>query len=137
MHAILKRNELTDVWKENGIDGGVEYAILTNDIYKGWSGMTAQEYKEYKGIRKENLRDNMADIEIILTDLGETVTRDIARNEKPVGLSETGLKAITKENKINYKYKKDISLKEKFEKYNGENLAKDFEWDDARGKEIW
>ena len=81
IHAIFKRNELTDVWKENGIEDGVEYAILTNDIYKEWSDMTASEYKSYKGIRKENLRDNMSDIEVILTNLGETVTRDIVKNE--------------------------------------------------------
>lgn len=146
LHAIFKRNELTDVWKENGIEDGVEYAILTNDIYKEWSGMTASEYKSYKGIRKENLRDNMSDIEIILTDLGETVTRDIARNEKPVGLNEnkkvakrggsvakktkefyeetTGLKTITKNNSLNYKYSNSNMFKEKFE------------WGGPRDKEI-
>ena len=139
IHAIFKRNELTNVWKENGIDDEVEYAILTNDIYKEWSGMTASEYKSYKGIRKENLRDNMSDIEIILTDLGETVTRDIARNERPVGFKEnkkvakrggnvakktkefyeetTGLKAITKNSFLNYKYSNSNMFKEKFDKY--------------------
>lgn len=139
IHAIFKRNELTNVWKENGIDDEVEYAILTNDIYKEWSGMTASEYKSYKGIRKENLRDNMSDIEIILTDLGETVTRDIARKERPVGFKEnkkvakrggnvakktkefyeetTGLKAITKNSFLNYKYSNSNMFKEKFDKY--------------------
>ena len=57
--AIIERKKLTDTWKDNGVKEGVEYAILTNDIYKEWSGMTAQEYKTFKGIRKENLRDNM------------------------------------------------------------------------------
>ena len=72
--AIIDRKELTKVWKDNDIKEGKEYAILTNEIYKEWSGMTAQEYKTYKGIRKENLRDNMSRIEVILTDLGEAAT---------------------------------------------------------------
>lgn len=71
-----------------GINKPVEYAILTNEIYKGWSGMKASEYKEFKGIRKESLRDNMTDIEVLLTDLGEIATRDIAKEEKPQGLEE-------------------------------------------------
>ena len=124
--AIITRKKITNTWKENGVNEGAEFAILTNDIYKEWSGMTAQEYKNFKGIRKENLRDNMTDIEVILTDLGETVTRDIARNEKPNGLIEnrkiakrggevakktkdfyeeaTGLNAISKDNLLSYKY---------------------------------
>lgn len=80
------RNKLTNVWKENGIDEDVEYAILTNEIYKTWSGMTSSEYKDYKGIKKESLRDNMIDIEIVLTDLAEISTREIANVEKPQGL---------------------------------------------------
>ena len=86
--AIINRKKLTNVWKENGVSEGVEYAILTNDIYKEWSGMTAQEYKSYKGIRKENLRDNMTDMEIALTDLGEIATRELAKEHKPFGLEE-------------------------------------------------
>ena len=62
MKAIQKRKQLTDVWKENGIEDVKEYAILTNEIYKTWSGMTSKEYKDYKGLRKENLRDNMDSI---------------------------------------------------------------------------
>lgn len=62
--GLQDRKKLTDVWKENGITENFEYAILTNDIYKEWSGMTAKEYKEYKGLRKESLRDNMSDIEV-------------------------------------------------------------------------
>lgn len=62
--AILNRNKLTDAWKETGIKENYEYAILTNEIYKEWSGMKASDYKEYKGLRKESLRDNMTDIEI-------------------------------------------------------------------------
>ena len=72
---IQDRKELTDVWKENGITEGKEFAILTNEIYKTWSGMTAKEYKEYKGLRKESIRDNMDNIEVSLTDISEEVTK--------------------------------------------------------------
>jgi len=88
LKGIVNRKKLTDVWQQAGITEDYEYAMLTNQIYKVWSGMTAGEYKEFKGIRKESLRDNMTDIEVILTDLGEITTRDIARNENPVGLKE-------------------------------------------------
>ena len=86
--GIQDRKKLTDVWKSNGVTEDVEYAILTNDIYKEWSGFTAKEYKEYKGLRKESLRDNMTDIEVVLTDLGEIATRELARKHKPIGLEE-------------------------------------------------
>lgn len=66
----------------------MEYALLTNEIYKGWSGMKASEYKSYKGLRKESLRDNMTDIEVTLTNIGEIATRDISRQEHPQGLTE-------------------------------------------------
>ena len=86
--GIVDRFKLTDVWKDGGIEKPIEYALLTNEIYKSWSGMKASEYKAYKGLRKESLRDNMTDIEVLLTDLGEVATRDIARNEQPKGLKE-------------------------------------------------
>ena len=86
--AIINRKKLTEVWKENNINENVEYAILTNEIYKEWSGMTAGEYKTYKGIRKESLRDNMTDIEVVLTDLGELATRELAKKHNPNGLEE-------------------------------------------------
>lgn len=85
LSGIVDRFKLTDVWKEGGISKPVEYAMLTNEIYKSWSGMKASEYKEYKGIRKESLRDNMSDIEIILTDLGEVTTRELAKKYNPYG----------------------------------------------------
>jgi len=88
LKGILNRKKLTDVWKENGITENYEYAMLTNEIYKTWSGMKANEYKKFKGIRKESLRDNMSDIEVILTDLGEVTTREIAKKEHPQGLKE-------------------------------------------------
>ena len=69
--GIVDRNKLTDVWADNGIKEDYEFGILTNEIYQGWSGMKASEYKEFKGIRKESLRDNMSDLEILLTDIGE------------------------------------------------------------------
>ena len=86
--AIIDRKKLTKVWYEGGVKEGKEYAILTNEIYKEWSGMTAQEYKSYKGIRKENLRDNMSRIEVILTDLGEAATEELAKEHKPKGLEQ-------------------------------------------------
>ena len=130
--AIIDRKKLINTWKENGVREGVEYAILTNDIYKEWSGMTAGEYKSYKGIRKENLRDNMTDLEVAITNIGELATREIARNEKPQGLNqnrkvakrgggvakrtkdffeeETGSKVISKDNSLNYQYLDDDKL---------------------------
>ena len=126
LKGILNRKKLTDVWKENGINQNYEYAILTNEIYKTWSGMKANEYKNFKGLRKESLRDNMSDIEIAITDIGEITTRDIAKKEKPLGLKEninvarrggnvakttrllyeqeTGNSAITNNNNIGIKY---------------------------------
>lgn len=90
----MNRNKLTDIWKSRGITQDYEYGILTNEIYKEWSGMKASEYKEYKGIRKESLRDNMSDIEIILTDLGEVATRELAKKYNPYDLEENKKIAI-------------------------------------------
>lgn len=86
--SIVDRFKLTDIWKDGGINKPIEYAMLTNEIYKGWSGMKASEYKNYKGIRKESLRDNMTDIEVALTNIGEIAARDIALEEHPQGLKE-------------------------------------------------
>lgn len=88
LSGIVDRFKLTDIWKEGGIREPMEYALLTNEIYKGWSGMKANEYKKLKGLRKESLRDNMTDIEIALTNIGEIATRDIAKEERPQGLKE-------------------------------------------------
>lgn len=88
LKSILHRNELTDTWKAGGINEPLEYAILTNEIYKTWSGMKANEYKAFKGIRKENLRDNMSDLEVLLADIGETATRELAKKYNPQGLNE-------------------------------------------------
>lgn len=97
--AIINRKKLTETWRAHGINEDYEFAILTNSIYKEWSGMTAQEYKEYKGIKKESLRDNMTDIEIVLTDLGEVTTRDLTNNKHPQGLKEN-IKASKKGGKV-------------------------------------
>lgn len=126
LKSILDRNKLTDIWKEGGISKDYEYGILTNEIYKEWSGMKANEYKSYKGIRKESLRDNMTEIEVALTDLGEIATRELAKEHKPYGLeqnkkiakmgghaakvarddieSNLGKTVISNENSINYQY---------------------------------
>ena len=86
--GVVDRHKLTDVWKENGITKNFEYAVLTNEIYQAWSGMKASEYKNFKGIRKESLRDNMTDIEVALTDLGEIATRELAKKHRPYGLEQ-------------------------------------------------
>ena len=126
MQSIQDRKELTDVWKENGITESKEFAILTNEIYKTWSGMTAKQYKEYKGLRKEALRDNMDNIEVSLTDISEEVTKRLAKKTRPIGLKENikvarfggqvakntrdeienllGESVITNQNKLNYQY---------------------------------
>ena len=83
--GIQDRKKLTDVWNSNGVTEEIEYAILTNEIYKEWSGFTA---KQYKGLRKESLRDNMTDIEVALADLGEIATRELAKNHRPLGLEQ-------------------------------------------------
>lgn len=124
--GIISRNKLTNSWKNHGINESFEFAILTNELYKSWSSMTAAEYKSYKNIRKESLRDNMTDIEIALADIVEITTRELIRKRKPIGLKEniatakTGGKAakiaktyiekeleesiITKSNNLNIKY---------------------------------
>ena len=86
--GIQARKKLTDIWKEGRVTKEVEFSILTNDIYKEWSGMTANEYKEFKGLRKESLRDNMDELEVLLADIGETTTRKFAEKHKPIGLEE-------------------------------------------------
>ena len=135
LNGIVDRFKLTDVWKEGGISSPMEYAMLTNEIYKGWSGMKASEYKSFKGIRKESLRDNMTDIEVALTNIGEIATRDIAKQEHPQGLKgnmkvaargggvakgardlyekETNISAISKTNSLSYEYIDDVKKIEK------------------------
>ena len=130
LNGILNRNKLTDVWKESGIKENYEYAVLTNEIYKEWSGMKASDYKEFKGLRKESLRDNMTDIEVALTDLGEIATRELVKKHRPLGLEENkkiartggrvakvardsmeeslGDTIISSDNSLSYEYKNDF-----------------------------
>ena len=133
--GIQDRKKLTDVWKDGGVTENVEFAIITNEIYKEWSGMTAKGFKEYKGLRKESLRDNMTDIEVALADLGEIATRKLADKHKPQGLDENkkiakagggvaktaradlesklGELVITSKNKLNYKYADEKKIENK------------------------
>ena len=132
--SIIDRKKLTNTWKENGITEGHEFAILTNEIYKKWSGMTAKEYKDYKNTRKESLRDNMSDIEVVLTDLGEIATKELTKEHKPNTFTENkkyaeiggnvakvardelesklGKTVITKDNNLTYQYEKQKLLEE-------------------------
>ena len=133
--GIQDRKQLIDWWKDVGITEQREYAILTNEIYKEWSGMTAKQYRSFKGLRKESLRDNMSDIEVTLADLGEIATREIAKKKNPKGLDENievarrggkiagnarkdleneiGDSVVTSNNALNYEYvdEKEIGMK--------------------------
>ena len=135
LDGIVDRKKLTDVWKDNGITSNYEYGILTNEIYKEWSGMSANEYKAYKGLRKESLRDNMTDVEVALTNLGEIATRELAKKHKPYGLEQNKKIAkmggntakvaridlenklnesvITSDNKLDYKYLDNAKIENK------------------------
>lgn len=88
LQAIQVRKELTDSWQDHGVKEGKDFAILTNEITKAWSGMTTRQYKDYKGLKKQNLRDNMSTTELILNMLAETATKDIANATNPKGLEE-------------------------------------------------
>lgn len=135
LKGIQDRKQLTDVWQDGGITDGKEYAILTNEIYKEWSGMTAKEYKEYKGLRKESLRDNMDNLELILTDLSEETAKRLAEKHKSQGLDQNkevarmgghaakvaredieknlGESVVTKQNRLNYEYKDELEIETK------------------------
>ena len=135
--GIVDRFKLTDIWKESGIAEDYEYGILTNEIYKSWSGMKVSEYRAFKGLRKESLRDNMTDIEVALTDLGEIATRELAKEHKPYGLEqnkniarrggniakitrdnlekELGRTVISNENTLNYEYIDEKLIEDKKE----------------------
>ena len=86
--SIRIRNELTNEWQKRGVEKGREFAILTDEISKAWSGMTTRQYKNLKGLKKENLRDNMSYTELVLTMLAEASTRDISKATKPDGFAE-------------------------------------------------
>ncbi len=88
LKTIEVRKFLTDEWDRGGIKKGVEYAILTDEIYKGWAGINSREYKKLKGLHKENLRDNMSNLELVLNMLAEATITEISKKEKPHGLLE-------------------------------------------------
>lgn len=88
LQAIQVRKELTDEWQDRGVTQGKEYAILTNEITQAWSGMNTQQYKKLKGLKKQNLRDNMSTTKLILNMLAETSTTDISKEEKPTSFEE-------------------------------------------------
>ena len=133
LKGILSRNKLTGIWKESGITKDYEYGILTNEIYQEISGMKESEYKVYKNIRKESLRDNMTDIEVALTNLGEVATRELTKEYKPYGLEQNkkiakmgghtakvarddleknlGKTVITSQNNLHYQYINEIETK--------------------------
>lgn len=95
LQAIQVRKELTDAWQDHSIEDGREFAILTNEISKAWSGMTTRQYKDYKNLKKENLRDNMSTLELVLNMLAEATTTELTQTMDPQGLEEN--KAVAKE----------------------------------------
>lgn len=95
LQAIQVRKELTDTWQDHGVTEGIEYAILTNEITKAWSGLTTRQYKDFKNLKKENLRDNMSTLELVLNMLAEATTTELTQTVNPQGLEEN--KAVAKE----------------------------------------
>ena len=132
LQTIEMRKELTDEWKARGIEKEADFAILTNEMTKAWSGLTVKEYKQKKGLKKENLRDNMTNIELVLNMLAEVTATSISKQEEPQGFEEnksvavrggkvantakkeyekaTGLKAVSS---LNAKNKKALEVKKK------------------------
>ncbi|MBQ9886810.1 MAG: Bro-N domain-containing protein [Lachnospiraceae bacterium] len=88
LQAIQVRKELTDEWDRHGVKKGIEYAMLTDEITKAWSGMTTRQYKNYKGLKKENLRDNMSTLELVLNMLAEATTTEISKQRQPETFEE-------------------------------------------------
>ncbi len=89
LKTIEVRKELTDEWQSRGIEEGLEFAILTNEITKAWSGKTVREYKNFKNLKKENLRDNMTNLELVLNTLAEATTTEISKGKKPITFDES------------------------------------------------
>ena len=88
LQAISARKELTDEWKTRGVTGGKEYAVLTDELTKAWSGMTTRQYKSHKGLKKESLRDNMSTTELVFNMLAETATKEISQSSEPTGFDQ-------------------------------------------------
>ena len=94
LQAIQVRKELTDEWDKRGVKKGIEYAILTDEITKAWSGMTTRQYKNHKGLKKENLRDNMSTLELVLNMLAEATTTEISKQKQPESFEENRMVSI-------------------------------------------
>ena len=105
--SIEVRKELTDEWEDSGISTDKEYAILTDEITKAWSGKTIRQYKSHKGLKKESLRDNMTNLEIVLNMLAEATTTEISKKEQPTGFSES-LKVAREGGNVAGNARKDI-----------------------------
>ena len=88
LQAISARKELTDEWKTRGVTGGKEYAVLTDELTKAWSGMMTRQYKSHKGLKKESLRDNMSTTELVFNMLAETATKEISQSSEPTGFEQ-------------------------------------------------
>ena len=114
--AIIERKKLTNTWKDNGINEGVEFAILTNIIHQEWSGLSVKEHKDLKGLKSQNLRDHMSEAELLFTALAELSTRQVAENNEATGLNE---------NKKAAKIGGDIAkkAKEDFEERTGQKVV--------------
>lgn len=93
LKSIEVRKELTDEWQERGVKKGIEYAILTDEITKAWSDKSVKDYKKFKNLKKENLRDNMSNLELVLNMLAEASTKEISKKQKPEGLEENKIVA--------------------------------------------
>ena len=115
LKSIEVRKELTDEWQERGLKKGLEYAILTDEITKAWSDKTVKEYKQFKSLKKENLRDNMTNLELVLNMLAEASTTEISKKKKPTGLDESKKIAkkggtVAKKARINLESQLDESI---------------------------
>lgn len=110
LKSIEVRKELTDEWESRGVKRGVEYAILTDEITKAWSGLTTRDYKDLKCLKKENLRDNMTNLELVLNMLAETSTTELSKKEKPQNFTENK-KVARKGGSVAGKARKDLEQK--------------------------
>lgn len=110
LKSIEVRKELTDEWDARGVKKGMEYAILTDEITKAWAGLTTRDYKDLKDLKKENLRDNMTNLELVLNMLAETSTTELSKKEKPKSLSENK-KVARKGGSVAGKARKDLEKK--------------------------
>lgn len=129
LQTIEMRKELTDEWKKRGIESEKDYAILTNEMTKAWSGLTVKEYKEKKGLKKENLRDNMTNIELVLNMLAEVTSTAISKQEEPETFEENRKVAIRDGKVAN-------SAKEEYEKETGLKVVSELNAKDKLALEI-